>query len=140
MRNIAKRAALCGTIMGLFVLACAAQSHVGLLGPEQVRVALMASAVLPPTSAEVTVADGPIFPPDPIDLPQVAAQDGPIFPPDPVDLPAVAVQDGPIFPPDPVDLPAVTVADGPIFPPDPVDLPGRTDGPIFPPDPVDLPA
>jgi len=83
-----KQSVVCATIAGLFVLAAFAQRQFGLLGPEDVRVAVGFAAVLPPAPVDQIVADGPIFPPDPVDIPAVAAaQDGPIFPPDPIDIP-----------------------------------------------------
>jgi len=87
MKNTLKQAAFCVTISMLFVLAVFAQRPMGLLGPETAKVALVTAAVLPP--AELAVKDGPIFPPDPVDIPSATAQskDGPIFPPDPVDIP-----------------------------------------------------
>ena len=90
MRNMLKQAVLSATITGLFVLACLAQSNLGLLGPENVRVAVLSAAVLPPTLTEMAVADGPVLPPDPIDIPALRAKvgDGPVLPPDPIDIPS----------------------------------------------------
>ncbi len=104
MKKTLKQASICATISLLFVLAVFAQRAVGLLGPETAKVALVTAAVAPPV--EVALKDGPIFPPDPVDIPSLVARgkDGPIFPPDPVDIPSL--KDGPIFPPDPVDIPS----------------------------------
>ena len=106
MKIILKQVVLCGTIAGLFVLASVAQSNLGLLGSENARVALLTAAVLPPALTEMANADGPVLPPDPIDIP--ARIDGPVLPPDPIDIPALRVSlgDGPVLPPDPIDIPS----------------------------------
>lgn len=110
MKNTMKQVMLCVTIAGLFVLAGFAQSSFGVLGPENARVPLLTAPVLPPAMTEMAVQEGPIVPPDPIDIPaRAAVQEGPIVPPDPIDIPArAAVQEGPIVPPDPIDIPART--------------------------------
>jgi hypothetical protein len=146
MKTILKQIVLCGTIAGLFVLASVAQSNLGLLGSENARVALLTAAVLPPALTEMANADGPVLPPDPVDIPALRATlgDGPVLPPDPIDIPAlrVSIADGPVLPPDPIDIPART--DGPVLPPDPVDIPALRgalgDGPVLPPDPIDIPS
>ena len=97
MKNTLKHVAICATISMLFVLAVFAQRPLGLLGTA--KIALVTAAVVPPV--EVAVKNGPIFPPDPVDIPGL--KNGPIFPPDPVDIPGL--KNGPIFPPDPVDIP-----------------------------------
>ena len=92
MRKMLKQVVLCAAIAGVFVLAAVAQSNFGLLGPENVGVAVLTGAVLPPVLTEVAVADGPTIPPDPVDIPMLRANvaDGPTIPPDPVDIPSRA--------------------------------------------------
>jgi hypothetical protein len=87
MKKVLKQSAICATICALFVLAVLAQRPLGLLGPETAGVALVTAAVLPPGPGGVLVQNGPIWPPDPVDLPGLNAKNGPIWPPDPVDLP-----------------------------------------------------
>lgn len=105
MRKTLEHTAICVTISLLFVLGALASQQV--LEPT-LGVALLTGALTPPSPAQLAWSDGPIFPPDPVDIPAALARlnDGPIFPPDPVDIPALArLNDGPIFPPDPVDIP-----------------------------------
>ncbi len=84
--RLLRQGAVCVTICALFVLAVFAQRPLGLLGPETSGVALVTAAVIPPGTSGIVVQNGPIWPPDPIDIPGIA-KNGPIWPPDPIDIP-----------------------------------------------------
>lgn len=90
MKNLVKQTVICATICALFVLAVFAQRPLGLLGPETSGVALVTAALLPPGSTSVMVQNGPVWPPDPVDIPRLKAANGPVWPPDPVDIPRSA--------------------------------------------------
>lgn len=106
MKNKMKEAAVCVTISALFVLVVFCQRAMGLLGPGATGVALFAAAALP-AEPEIGASNGPVWPPDPVDIPGARAKvmNGPVWPPDPVDIPGAEVMNGPVWPPDPVDIP-----------------------------------
>jgi hypothetical protein len=107
MKTMLKNAAVCVTISLLFVLAVLGCRLT--LGSDASGIVLLTAAVMPPSAAEIAWSNGPVFPPDPVDIPALKTElsNGPVFPPDPVDIPALAgLNNGPVFPPDPVDIPS----------------------------------
>jgi len=114
MRKFFENRFAAAAILSLFSLATAWNALNGAAVPAASHILLSPDVI--------TVAHGPLLPPDPWEtVAAVRVGHGPLLPPDPWEtVAAVRVGHGPLLPPDPWEtVAAVRVGHGPLLPPDP---------------------